>query len=96
LPREINQQWGGSAPPFQLRNIKMDFENKVKDIDKKIAKLKKQRDALCAEAIDKDFAYFVQRTRTNTPNLSWWREQYPRSWEKYVTKSTYNKFAWKR
>jgi predicted phage-related endonuclease len=74
----------------------MDFENKVKDIDEKIAKLKKQREALCAEAIDKDFAYFVQRTRTNTPNLSWWREQYPRSWEKYVTKSTYNKFAWKR
>ena len=73
----------------------MDFENKVKDIDKKIAKLKKQKDALWAEAIDKDFAYYVQRTRTNTPNLTWWRENYPRSWEKYVTKSTYNKFTWK-
>jgi hypothetical protein len=86
---------GRQRPTISTKENKMDFENKVKDIDKKIAKLKKQRDALCAEAIDKDFAYFVQRTRTNTPNLSWWREQYPRSWEKYVTKSTYNKFTWK-
>jgi hypothetical protein len=87
---------GRQRPTILTKENKMNFEDKVKDIDKKIAKLKKQKDALCAEAIDKDFAYYVQRTRTNTPNLTWWRENYPRSWEKYVTKSTYNKFAWKK
>jgi hypothetical protein len=95
LPREINQQWGGSAPPFQQRNIQMDIKDKLQALDKKIAKLNKQKAALRAEAIEHDFAYYVQTTRDIAPNLSWWKENRPQSWQRFTSTTTVNKFTWK-
>jgi hypothetical protein len=57
----------------------MDIKDKLQALDKKIAKLNKQKAALRAEAIELDFAYYVQTTRDIAPNLSWWKENAPRS-----------------
>jgi len=61
----------------------------------KIAKLNKQKAALRAEAIELDFAYYVQTTRDIAPNLSWWKENRPQSWQRFTSTTTVNKFTWK-
>ena len=73
----------------------MDIKDKLQAIDKKIAKLNKQKTALRAEAIELDFAYYVQTTRDIAPNLSWWKENRPKSWQRFASTTTVNKFTWK-
>ncbi len=73
----------------------MDIKDKLQALDKKIAKLNKQKAALRAEAIELDFAYYVQTTRDIAPNLSWWKENRPQSWQRFTSTTTVNKFTWK-
>jgi hypothetical protein len=86
---------GRQRPTISTKESKMDIKNKLQAIDKKIAKLNKQKAALRAEAIELDFAYYVQTTRDIAPNLSWWKENRPQSWQRFASTTTVNKFTWK-
>ena len=45
-------------------------------------------------AVEDGLAEMKTCQRTNVPNLSWWKANKPKSWEKYCTTSTYERFAW--
>ena len=45
-------------------------------------------------AVEDGLAEMKTCQRTNVPNLSWWKANKPKSWEKYCTTSTYQRFAW--
>ena len=45
-------------------------------------------------AVEDGLAEMKTCERTNVPNLSWWKANKPKSWAKYCTVSTYERFAW--
>lgn len=73
----------------------MNIKDQLAVIDAKIKKLQAQQKALRAEAIEGGFAYYVQSTRDKAPSKGWWMEQHPKTWERYMTKTPVNTFAWK-
>jgi hypothetical protein len=46
-------------------------------------------------AIEDGIAEMKPCQRTNVPNLAWWKANKPKSWAKYCTVSTYDRFSWK-
>ena len=46
-------------------------------------------------AVEDGIAEYKTCERTNVPNLSWWKANKPKSWAKYCTVSTYERFTWK-
>tara|TARA_B100000900_G_scaffold340780_1_gene303673 strand:- start:70 stop:342 length:273 start_codon:yes stop_codon:yes gene_type:complete len=45
-------------------------------------------------AVEDGIAEYKTCERTNVPNLSWWKANKPKSWAKYCTVSTYDRFSW--
>ena len=45
-------------------------------------------------AVEDGLAEMKTCERTNVPNLSWWKANKRKSWAKYCTVSTYERFAW--
>ena len=45
-------------------------------------------------AVEDGIAEYKTCERTNLPNLSWWKANKPKSWAKYCTVSTYDRFSW--
>ena len=72
----------------------MDYQTKIAAIEAKIKILTKQRDQLRAEAIEAGVAQWVETQRTYTPNLSWWQQQHPKTWQRYMRTGTAKTFTW--
>ena len=69
-----------------LRAKKSKLEKQARKIGETLAKLE-------TEAVEKGYGMWVfSRTRKIVPDLSWWKDNYPRSWEKYIEIRSYNKF----
>ena len=79
---------------------KQETLDKIKDLKAKKTKLEQQTrkvkaelERLETEAVEKGYGMWVfSRTRKIVPDLSWWKDNYPRSWEKYIEIRSYNKF----
>ena len=63
----------------------------IDQIEKDLKALKKARRELAVEA---GYAEMKTCERTNVPNLTWWKTNKPKSWAKYCTVSTYDRFTW--
>jgi hypothetical protein len=72
----------------------MDYQIEIAKIEAKIKQLTKQRDALRAEAVEAGVAQWVETARTYTPNLDWWKEQHPKTWQRYMRTGTAKNFTW--
>jgi len=84
-----------SSGPLNQGNKIMNTRDQLAVIDAKIKKLQAQQKALRAEAIESGFAYYVQTIRDNAPSLTWWKEQHPKTWQRYAKQTTVNTFTWK-
>ena len=72
----------------------MDYPAEIAKIEAKIKQLTKQRDALRAEAVEAGVAKWVETQRTYTPDLKWWKEKHPLSWQRYMRTGTAKHFTW--
>ena len=72
----------------------MDYQTELAKVEAKIKMLTKQRDQLRAAAVEAGVAQWVETTRTYTPNLSWWQEQHPRTWQRYMRTGKAKSFTW--
>jgi hypothetical protein len=84
-----------SSDPLNQGNKIMNIRDQLAVKKAKFEKLKKEIAALQAEAVEGGFAYYVQSTRDKVPNKNWWMDQHPKTWERYMTKTPVNTFAWK-
>ena len=66
---------------------------RLKDIDAEIKALNEEKEILRLHAIAQGWATMNVHLRWNAPTLSWWKEQHPRSWEKYCTKKPVERFT---
>ena len=70
-----------------------DLRAKKSKLEKQTRKIKADLDKLETEAVQKGFGMWVfSRNRKIVPDLSWWKDKYPRSWEKYIEIRSYDKF----
>ena len=74
----------------------------IDDIKERLAVLKEIKsdvDAMIKAAqemaIEDGIAEMKPCQRPNGPNLAWWKANKPKSWAKYCTVSTYDRFTWK-
>ena len=72
----------------------MDYQTKIAAIEAKIKILTKQRDQLRAEAIEAGVAQWVETQRTYAPTLAWWKEQHPKTWQRYAHVGRVKNFTW--
>ena len=73
----------------------MEIQDQLAVVEAKIKKYQAQQKVLRAQAIDGGFAYYVETIRNTAPSLSWWKEQHPKTWQRYAKASTVNHFTWK-
>jgi len=66
---------------------------RLKDIDAEIKALIDEKKRLQAHAVAQGWAKLKVHLRWNTPTLDWWKEQHPRSWEKYCTQKPVERFT---
>lgn len=71
---------------------KQETITRIAEIEAQIKTLGKERDALRIEAVANGWARWVTTIRFNAPNLAWWKENKPRTWEKYATPSKVKRF----
>ena len=70
-----------------------DLKTKKTKLEQQTRKIKAELEKLETEAVEKGYGMWVfSRTRKIVPDLSWWKDNYPRSWEKYIEIRSYNKF----
>ena len=74
---------------------KLETMAKLIEIENKIADLNNQRKRLRQTSVDNGWAKWVKVVTTKTPTLAWWKETYPRSWQKYTSKGSRTEFKWK-
>ena len=84
-----------SSDPLNQGNKIMNTRDQLAIVEAKIKKLQAQQKALRAEAIEGGFAYYVQTIRNTAPSLTWWKEQHPKTWQRYAKETKVNTFAWK-
>ena len=72
----------------------MEYQTKIAAIEAKIKILTKQRDQLRLEAIEAGVAQWVEVSRTYTPNLTWWQQQHPKTWQRYAHTGRVKNFTW--
>ena len=72
---------------------KLETLDKISKIEAKIKKLGKERDELRAQAITNGWAHWTYTIRMTAPSLQWWKENRPRTWEKYATANKVKKFV---
>ena len=71
---------------------KLETLDKISKIEAKIKKLGKERDELRAQAVTNGWAHWTYTIRMTAPSLQWWKENRPRTWEKYATANKVKKF----
>jgi hypothetical protein len=64
-------------------------------IKTEIDALNEERKQLQADAVEQGWAKWMKVAVSKTPTLAWYKEQYPRSWEKYITTGSRTEFRWK-
>jgi len=84
-----------SSGPLNQGNKIMNTRDQLAIVEAKIKKLQAQQKALRAEAIEGGFAHYVQTIRNTAPSLTWWKEQHPKTWQRYAKETKVNTFAWK-
>lgn len=72
----------------------MNYKTELAKVEAKIKLLTKQREQLRAAAVEAGVAQWVETQRTYTPDLKWWKEQHPRSWQRYMRPGTVKNFTW--
>ena len=72
---------------------KLETLDKISKIEAKIKKLGKERDELRAQAVTNGWAHWTYTIRMTAPSLQWWKENRPRTWEKYATANKVKKFV---
>ena len=90
IQTEVNDTLNDDA---MLQDIAMAEINMIATIRNE---LKILETAVREMAIEDGHAEYVETTRTNTPNLAWWKKEKPRTWAKYCTLSPVKKFTWIR
>ena len=76
------------------KDDKEDLRAELALIDRIEADLKALKTARRELAVESGYAEMTTVERINTPNLTWWRKNKPRSWAKYCTTSSYKRFTW--
>ena len=84
-----------SSGPLNQGNKIMNIRDQIAVKKAKFEKLKKEIAALQAEAVEGGFAYYVEATRDKVPNKGWWMDQHPKTWERYMSKTSVKTFTWK-
>lgn len=65
---------------------------RIAEVEAQIKELGKEREALRIEAVKNGWARWTISIRMTAPNLTWWKENKPRTWEKYTTPSKVKRF----
>ena len=71
---------------------KLETLDKISKLEARIKKLGKEREELRAQAVTNGWARWTFTVRMTAPNLQWWKENKPRTWEKYATMNKVKKF----
>ena len=66
--------------------------DKISKLEARIKKLGKEHEELRAQAVANGWARWTFTIRMRAPNLQWWKENRPRTWEKYATMTKVKKF----
>ena len=65
---------------------------RIAEVEAQIKELGKEREALRIEAVKNGWARWTISIRMTAPNLAWWKENKPRTWEKYTTPHKVQRF----
>ena len=83
--------YGGSDPEVGCPDDPRDRLAVLKEIQNDVAALIQATKEM---AVEDGIAEYKTFERTNVPNLSWWKATKPKSWARYCTISTYDRFTW--
>ena len=71
---------------------KQETLGRIAELEAQMKADKAERDQLRLDAVANGWAIWSVSIRTHVPNLQWWKENKPRSWQKYCTNKPVNNF----
>ena len=72
---------------------KQETLGRIAELEAQIKADTAERDKLRLDAVANGWAVWSVSIRTNVPNLAWWKENKPRSWQNYCKQSTAKRFT---